>query len=201
MPGVGSTGGNIARVADEPLFRFSGGGGKSNPKIKIEETGNDLLSSNGKFKDATLQSKYDEYLERKLKAGETPKNPLEWKEASEKWASLREQGKVFSDESFSKFSQQYENAQKEITIVTNEGTKIRVDAIATDEHGNVIIQEYKSSDTAPYTPNQEKGFPEMDKSGGKIVGEGKGDFTEGYEIPSGTKVQTVRPDGTTYLDE
>lgn len=29
MPGVGSTGGNIARVADEPLFRFSSGGGES----------------------------------------------------------------------------------------------------------------------------------------------------------------------------
>ncbi|MGN7760630.1 hypothetical protein ACTJKB_04170 [Paenibacillus sp. 22594] len=167
----------------------------------VKKTDNDLLSSNGKFKDAKMQSKYDEYCERKYRAGETPKDPLEWKEASEKWASLREQGEIFSDESFAKFSQQYENAQKEITIVTNEGTKIRVDAIATDDHGNVIIQEYKSSDTAPYTPNQGKGFPELEKSGGSVVGEGKGDFTEGYEIPSGTTVQTVRPEGKTYSDE
>lgn len=173
----------------------------------IEGVGNaenlesDLLDSSGKFKDADLQSKYEDYCERKNNAGETPKDPLEWKEASEKWAALREQGQAFSDDSFSQFSQEYENAQREITIVTNEGTKIRVDAIATDEEGNVIIQEYKSSETAPYTSNQEKGFPELQNSGGKVVGEGKGDFTEGYEIPSGTRVEVVRPDGTTYFDE
>ncbi|MFF2088872.1 hypothetical protein ACFVVF_00005, partial [Paenibacillus sp. NPDC058174] len=166
-----------------------------------EATGKGLLSSNGKFKDTKLQTKYDEYCKRKYKAGETPKDPLKWKEASEKWASLREQGEVFSDESFAKFSQKYENAQKEITIVTNDGTKIRVDAIATDAHGNVIIQEYKSSGSAPFTPNQNKGFPELKNSGGSVVGEGKGDFTEGYVIPSGTGVQIVRPDGTTYFDK
>ena len=78
------------------------------------------------------------------------------KEASEKWASLKEQGQEFSDESFNLFSQQYENAEREITIVTHEGTKVRVNAIASDEYGNVIIQEYKSSATAPYTTNQER---------------------------------------------
>ncbi|NMD71273.1 toxin [Bacillus sp. DNRA2] len=148
-----------------------------------------------------MQSKYDEYCIRKYKAGETPKGPLEWKEASEKWASLREQGQEFSDESFSEFSQQYENAQREITIVTHEGTKVRVDAIASDELGNVIIQEHKSSASAPYTPNQVKGFPELKNSGGSVVGEGKGDFTEGYEIPCETRVQIVRPEGITYFDE
>jgi hypothetical protein len=166
-----------------------------------ENLESDLLDSSGKFKDADLQSKYEDYCEKKNNAGETPKDSLEWKEASEKWAALREQGQAFSDDSFSQFSQEYENAQREITIVTNEGTKIRVDAIATDEEGNVIIQEYKSSETAPYTSNQEKGFPELQNSGGKVVGEGKGDFTEGYEIPSGTRVEVVRPDGTTYFDE
>ncbi|MES9699714.1 DNA/RNA non-specific endonuclease [Bacillus sp. JJ927] len=34
-----------------------------------------------------MQSKYDEYCERKYKAGEAFKDPLEWKEASEKWAA------------------------------------------------------------------------------------------------------------------
>jgi len=34
-----------------------------------------------------LQSKYDEYCERKYKTGEALKDPLEWKEASEKWAA------------------------------------------------------------------------------------------------------------------
>ena len=92
-----------------------------------------LLDSSGKFKDADLQSKYEDYCERKNNAGETPKDPLKWKEASEKWTALREQGQAFLDDSFNQFSQEYENAQREITIVINEGTKIRVDAIATDE--------------------------------------------------------------------
>lgn len=162
---------------------------------------NNLLSSNGKFKDAKFQTKYDAYREKKYKAGETPKDPLQWKEASEKWAVLREQGEAFSNESFSAFSKKYDNAQKEITIVTNERTKIRVDAIATDEQGNVIIQEYKSSETAPYTPNQEKGCPELEKEDGFVLGEGKRDFIEGYEIPSGTRVQTVRPNDPTNFHE
>ncbi|HGE7612903.1 TPA: toxin [Bacillus cereus] len=170
-------------------------------KGKVGKGNSDLLDNIGRFKDAELQTKYDVYCERKYKNGESPKEPLEWKEASEKWASLKEQGQEFSDESFNLFSQQYENAQREITIVTNEGTKVRVDAIASDEYGNVIIQEYKSSATAPYTTNQEKGFPELKNSGGAVVGEGKGDFSGGYEVPSGTRPQIVRPEGTTYFDE
>lgn len=112
---------------------------------EVGKGNSDLLDNTGRFKDAELQSKYDVYCERKYKNSEAPKEPLEWKEASEKWASLKEQGQEFSDESFSLFSQQYENAEREITIVTHEGTKVRVDAIASDEYGNVIIQEYKSS--------------------------------------------------------
>ncbi|OOR27957.1 hypothetical protein [Bacillus wiedmannii] len=168
---------------------------------EVGKGNSDLLDNTGRFKDAELQSKYDVYCERKYKNSEAPKEPLEWKEASEKWASLKEQGQEFSDESFNLFSQQYENAEREITIVTHEGTKVRVDAIASDEYGNVIIQEYKSSATAPYTTNQEKGFPELKNSGGKVVGEGKGDFSGGYEVPSGTRPQIVRPEGTTYFDE
>ncbi|AJG59558.1 hypothetical protein AW22_2441 [Bacillus cereus D17] len=177
---------------ESKVVKGTGEGGKGN---------SDLLDNTGRFKDAELQSKYDVYCQRKYKNSEAPKEPLEWKEASEKWASLKEQGQEFSDESFNLFSQQYENAEREITIVTHEGTKVRVNAIASDEYGNVIIQEYKSSATAPYTTNQEKGFPELKNSGGKVVGEGKGDFSGGYEVSSGTRPQIVRPEGTTYFDE
>ncbi|ANC20283.1 hypothetical protein WR52_16485 [Bacillus cereus] len=195
---VGEVAGKFSKVSTAAkddayqLAKGTGEGGKGN---------SDLLDNTGRFKDAELQSKYDVYCERKYKNSEAPKEPLEWKEASEKWASLKEQGQEFSDESFNLFSQQYENAEREITIVTHEGTKVRVDAIASDEYGNVIIQEYKSSATAPYTTNQEKGFPELKNSGGKVVGEGKGDFSGGYEVPSGTRPQIVRPEGTTYFDE
>ncbi|MCM3005246.1 hypothetical protein, partial [Priestia koreensis] len=180
---------------------FSVGGRGTKGTGNAEKGNSDLLDNTGRFKDAELQTKYDLYCDRKYKNGEAPKEPLEWKKASEKWASLKEQGQEFSDESFNLFSQQYENAEREITIVTHEGTKVRVDAIASDEYGNVIIQEYKSTTTAPYTTNQEKGFPELKNSGGAVVGEGKGDFSRGYEVPSGTRPQIVRPEGTSYFDE
>lgn len=107
--------------------------------------------------------------------------------------------KIYSDKKFGEFKEQYINAHKEITIVTNDGKKIRVDAIVTDKDGNVILQEYKSSETASYTENQEKGFPEMRDSGGRVVDDGKEEFTEGFVIPSGTQVEIVRPEGSKYL--
>lgn len=55
-----------------------------------------------------------------------------------------------------------DNVVEQVTIKTNQGTRIRVDAIGTDKTiGNIAIQEYKSSITAPLTKNQIKGFPEL----------------------------------------
>ncbi len=72
--------------------------------------------------------------------------------------------------------------------------RTRVDAIGLDANGNVVINEYKSSATAPLTYNQEVAFKELQKSGGTVVGAGKGIFTGGYQIPAGTNVQVVRPE-------
>ncbi len=36
-------------------------------------------------------------------------------------------------------------------------------------------------------------FPEISESGGTIVGEGKGIFTDGYKIPGGTEVKIICP--------
>lgn len=60
-------------------------------------------------------------------------------------------------------------------------------------NGNVVIQEYKSSLTAPLTNNQARAFPEIFENGGVVVGNGKGIFTGGYQIPAGTEVKIVRP--------
>lgn len=57
----------------------------------------------------------------------------------------------------------------------------------------MLIEEYKSSATAPLTSNQRDGFVELLESGGIIVGEGKGIFINGVEIPPGTAVKIVRP--------
>ena len=64
------------------------------------------------------------------------------------------------------------DVQEQITIVTKDGTKIRVDAIGYDKTGALLIEEYKSSATAPLTSNQRDGFVELLESGGVIVGEG-----------------------------
>ena len=80
-----------------------------------------------------------------------------------------------------------------LRIKTESGTRTRVDAIGLDSNGNVLIQEYKSSDTAPLTHNQEIAFEELQKSGGTVVGAGKGIFKGGYQIPAGTNVEIIRP--------
>ena len=71
--------------------------------------------------------------------------------------------------------------------------RTRVDAIGLDTNGNVVIDEYKSSLTAPLTDNQKISFPEIFESGATVVGKGKGIFSGGYQIPSGTKVTIIRP--------
>ncbi|MDD5936938.1 MAG: hypothetical protein PUC65_15480 [Clostridiales bacterium] len=54
------------------------------------------------------------------------------------------------------------------------------------------MMKVKSSQNAPLTPNQTKGFPDLEIGGGTVVGKGKGVFTGGYTIPAGTKVEIVR---------
>ncbi len=103
------------------------------------------------------------------------------------------QGKAFEQQEFAKFNQKYNNAVEQITIKTSSGTKTRVDAIGFDSNGNVVIYEFKSSSTAPLTPNQTVAFPEIYESGGIVVGNGKGMFTGGTTIPSGTKITIIRP--------
>ena len=61
-----------------------------------------------------------------------------------------------------------------------------------DEQRNIIYIECKSSQTSPLTENQKVGFPELEKSGGVIVGEGKPGFEGGTIIPP-TKVEIIRP--------
>ena len=108
-------------------------------------------------------------------------------------AQNRAKGRAFEQQEFAKFSQNCSDAVEQITIKTPSGVKTRVDAIGLDTNGNVVIQEYKSSLTAPLTNNQARAFPEIFKNGGVVVGNGKGIFTGGYQIPAGTEVKIVRP--------
>ena len=109
-------------------------------------------------------------------------------------AQNRTNGRAFEQQEFAKFSSQNNNAVEQITVKTSSGVKTRVDAIGLDANGNVVINEYKSSLTAPLTDNQKIAFPEISESGATVVGKGKGIFTGGYQIPPGTKVTIIRPE-------
>ena len=109
-------------------------------------------------------------------------------------AQNRANGRVFEQQEFAKFSSKNNNAVEQITVKTSSGVRTRVDAIGLDANGNIVINEFKSSLAAPLTNNQKIAFPEIFESGATVVGKGKGIFTGGYQIPSGTKVTIIRPE-------
>ncbi|EJQ45434.1 hypothetical protein IEE_02315 [Bacillus cereus BAG5X1-1] len=177
----------------EAFYKFakSKDGGKGIDNTSKKTAG---LDSSGEFLDDVLESKYQDYVKRNTKFGKNVRDRLEWKEASDKWAKLQNQGRDFELEKINDFMKVATDVQEQITIVTKDGTKIRVDAIGYDKKtGELLIEEYKSSATAPLTSNQRDGFVELLESGGFIVGEGKGIFIGGVEIPPGTAVQIIRP--------
>lgn len=104
-----------------------------------------------------------------------------------------EKGKEFEQKHFEKYQQENVISQREITIKTENGTKVRVDMIGKDEHGVINCVESKSSQTAPLTDNQKTGYPDLERNGGVIVGEGKPGFEGGTKLPP-TKVEIVRPE-------
>ena len=81
---------------------------------------------------------------------------------------------------------------QQITIKTDSGNKTKMDIMAKDNEGNIRCIECKSSKTAPLTKNQSKAFPEIEQSGGTIVGKGKPGFEGGTRIPP-TKIEIFRP--------
>ncbi len=120
-------------------------------------------------------------------------------------AQNRKKGKLFEIEKFKEFSSQYTNAQEQVTIVVygENDTKItiRADAIGFDAEGNIVIAEFKSSETAPFTDNQKKAFKIIKERGGMIVTKQKGIFKHGMEISAGISIKIVRPGGVTeYVD-
>ena len=123
-------------------------------------------------------------------------NPLSH---SEQMDVNRQTGAEFADKNSAKLSKKYSNAQREISIETPSGTRTRVDYIAQDKNGNLIIREFKSSQTAPLTKNQANAFPEIFESGGVVKGTGKGIFSGGFSVPPGTEVVIIRPDGILSL--
>lgn len=65
--------------------------------------------------------------------------------------------------------------------------------MGTDDTGNLLLTEFKSSPTAGFTPNQTTGYPLIQQSGGQIIGGNGGAlYPAGTQIPP-TPVNVLRP--------
>lgn len=85
-----------------------------------------------------------------------------------------------------------ETVAEQVTVRTASGTRTRLDLGMPQPSGATKCQECKSSATAPLTANQAKAFPEIEKTGAVVIGQGKPGLPEGTIIQP-TKVEIVRP--------
>jgi len=103
------------------------------------------------------------------------------------------QGDAFEEDVAEVKQSQQDNVRRQITVKTESGVKTRLDMIGTDRDTNQPkLTEAKSSETAPLTPNQAKAFPEIEQTGGIVVGKGKEPYVGGTVIPP-QKVEIIRP--------
>ena len=70
----------------------------------------------------------------------------------------RIRGAAYEKEKYAEFSKVHSHSAEQVTIRTASGTKIRVDAIGYDAEGKLVIQEFKSSQSAGFTKNQKRLF-------------------------------------------
>jgi len=138
----------------------------------------------------SIEDAYKKVTGRDYAAGDGTKK----KTKAEILAENRANGRAFEVEKVNELKILANGVEEQITIVTKEGRKIRVDAMGYEKvTEKIVIQEYKSSATAPLTTNQFIGFQQIKENGGRVVGKGKGDFTGGFEISAGTDIKVIRP--------
>ena len=113
----------------------------------------------------------------------------------------QENGKKFEKEQFSDLKEAHPEAETQVPVkpMDSNGNAMRngenyLDCIALDSDGNHFIEEYKASQTAPYTSNQKaNGFDTGALNKDLVVtGEGGGVFKPVDVIPEGTPINTIR---------
>lgn len=114
---------------------------------KTDASGNTVYSNNGGY------YTFENGIKTKVPS---PNPPTNVQQNSEKGKEF--EGSIFDE---IKSNPSLKTPSREITVETNKGTKVRIDIMAKDENGNIKCIECKSSQTAPFTKNQEKGFPEL----------------------------------------
>ena len=106
----------------------------------------------------------------------------------------RQRGADFEQTTKAKLESTGSQVAEQVTVKAADGTKTRLDFVTKNGQGNVNCIECKSSATAQLTPNQKKAFPQIQQTGGTVVGNNGA----GIGLPNGTKipptpVQVVRP--------
>jgi RHS repeat-associated protein len=101
-------------------------------------------------------------------------------------------GDAFEDVVAAQKSAEQTGVVRQLTVRAESGVKTKIDVAGRDAAGNVRLTEAKSSATARLTPNQRKAFPEIERTGGTVVGRGKPGLEGGTKIPP-TTVEVCRP--------
>ncbi|WP_058487056.1 RHS repeat-associated core domain-containing protein [Defluviitalea phaphyphila] len=189
-------------VANNPIMYIDPSGYVKCDPNKSKGTSNSYkhLIRNGKFIDFSLENQYQKYRFKKLTQGVAEskiKSREEWKEILDRLNKNRKAGREYEIEKFAEFCEYTNEAQQQILIAVKDSSgdiyRTRVDAVGIDKDtGDIIIEEYKASLTAPLTENQKIVFKLLKNNEGSVVGRGKGIFTKGYKIPKGTKVKVKR---------
>jgi len=109
------------------------------------------------------------------------------------------QGKAFEQKGLDYLKTKESNVRPQVSIrpYNKDGTlanyRVRVDAIGTDQNGDIALTDFKSSETAGFTQNQKDGYPLIENYGGEVVGDNGGSFyPAGTQIPP-TPVSVLKP--------
>ena len=137
----------------------------------------------------------DKVAEGRMEKGEGSRKTTSFQWASKGLTQLEEnkaKGKAWEEEVKIKLSER-QDVVEQITLITPNGNKTRIDFIGKDKQTGVInLTEAKSSQTASLTKGQKASFPEIEDNGAIVVGQGKKPFVGGTQIPP-TRVNVVRP--------
>jgi hypothetical protein len=110
-----------------------------------------------------------------------------------------EAGRAFEQRGLDHLETVQSNVEDQVSIRPHTETgeladyRVRLDAVGTDEAGTIRLTDFKSSDSAGFTPNQKAGYALLKEYGGQVVGNNGGAaYPAGTQIPP-TEVDILRP--------